>query len=333
MIENQASPEDSKPEAETAEAKPKETVKEIHHHHYKNGGAQINFGRIAFGLILIFIGVVYLAQSTGWININFSFDWWKLWPLLIIIFGLSIISGRGWFSGLIGLLVTLALLAIVALLIFGNGNVSTSTTTEPISINLEAGATAAILNVKAGAGKLTLTGGSDKLVDGTFESNSTDLTITSVLDGDTQTVTLEEESFNWKNLGRHINDLELELDNNLPIKIIVNSGAMDMKLDLKDVTAESVEINTGASSMNLELGDKIANSAVSIDAGASSLTLNLPKTLGAKLNIDAGLSSKDLPEFNKIDDKHYESNNYSASEKKVDIDLDMGVSSLKVNWR
>jgi hypothetical protein len=187
--------------------------------------------------------------------------------------------------------------------------------------------------VKAGAGKLTLAGGSDKLMDGAFESNSTDLTTTSTLDGGTQTVTLKEESFNWKSFGRHINDLDLRLNNDLPIKIIIDSGAMDMRLDLKEVTTESVEINTGASSMNLELGDKIANSAVSIDAGASSLTLNLPKTLGAKLNIDAGLSSKDLPDFNKIDDKHYESKNYSSSEKKVDIDLDMGVSSLKVEWR
>ena len=106
-----------------------------------------------------------------------------------------------------------------------------------------------------------------------------------------------------------------------------------LNVDVSEIMTNSVNIDTGATSMKLTLGDKTTFDAVSIDAGASSLTINLPKTLGAKLIIDSGLTSKDLPDFNKIDDKTYETANYGSTEKKTEITLKLGVSSLKVNWK
>jgi hypothetical protein len=322
-----------RPEGLRQEDKPKETIREIHHHHYQDKSRGLPIGRIAFGLVLVFIGLVYLAQSTGWINVNINFDWWKLWPLLIIFWGLSMLGGRHWLSGTIGIAIVVAILVMVGLLIFNSNTTTNAPASKTISIAKDAAVTAATVDIKAGAGKLTVGSSTDQLVSGTFESNATSLTTSSTVNATTQAVELKEESYNWHGFGNLKNDLNIKLNKDLPIKLSVDSGASDINLDLKDILAEAVDIDTGASSMKLELGDKTTTSTLNIDAGASSLNLSLPKTLGAKLMLDTGLSSKDLPDFKKIDEKNYESENYNSTDKKLNITLKMGVSSLNINWR
>jgi hypothetical protein len=330
-MEEQTSP-PKQTEQPKQEEKDKTTVKEIHHHHYRERSG-FNFGRLAIGLILVFIGLIYLIQANGWINMNINFDWWKLWPLIIVIIGLSMLSGRGWLSGVIGIIVLMTILVIVGLLIFSDNAPTVTATEKTIAIAKEATATSATIDIKAGAGTLKVGSGTDQLVAGTFKSNVTSLTTNTSLDNARQTVTLKEDNYTWRSFGNRINDLAVSLLKDTPIKLIVSAGAIDMNLNLADLTAESVDINTGASSIKLELGDKVAASTLSISAGVSSLAISLPRTLGAHLNIESGFSTKDLPDFQKIDDKNYATANYGSAEKKIDITLKMGGSSIKVNWR
>lgn len=312
-----------------SEQKPKEIIKEIHHHHYKE--SRFNFGRLLFGLLIIIIGLVFLAQSAGWLN-KIDFDWWQLWPVLIIFFGLSILSGRGWISAAIGVVVTLIVLGIVALLVFGNFNLTNKATiSEPISINKETDAQSAVINIKTGAGNLNIAGGSEALVSGTLESNFLTLKDESKLEDSVQTITLKTEG-SWSGFSRHINNLDLKLNTDTLMKLNIDSGAIDSNLDLSQVRTEEININTGASALKLTLGDKADNSKLKINAGASSIDITLPKTLGAKLTLDSGLTSKDLKDFKQIDSKNYESDNYGTASKKIDMDFDLGATSLKINW-
>jgi hypothetical protein len=114
--------------------KTKEPVKEIHHHHYHEYRG-FNLGRFLLGMIVVIAGLAYLAKTTGWINLNINVQWANLWPLLIIFIGLSLISFRGWLGAILGILISLVVLAFVALLVFnvlspswniqGSGNVIT----------------------------------------------------------------------------------------------------------------------------------------------------------------------------------------------------------------
>jgi len=49
-------------------------------------------------------------------------------------------------------------------------------------------------------------------------------------------------------------------------------------------------------------------------------------------SIDSALTSKNLNNFKKIDSDTYESNNYHDVDKIVNIDIDIGVSSLTIDW-
>jgi hypothetical protein len=107
---------------------------------------------------------------------------------------------------------------------------------------------------------------------------------------------------------------------------------MGMNMDLSDLQLTKLDIDTGASSLDLILGDKVDQANISIEAGASSLDITVPKTVGVRVNIDAGLSSKNLNDLEKVDDNTYQSEGYDEAEKKADINLDIGVSSLNVRW-
>jgi hypothetical protein len=126
------------------------------------------------------------------------------------------------------------------------------------------------------------------------------------------------------------NNFNIGIDKNTPLDFILNSGGTGNKIDLSEVMAENIEVSTGASSLSLKLGDSI-DSKVIIEAGASSINLNLPETAGVRIKIESGFSSQELSGFSLIDDV-YQSLNYDSKDKKIDIEITMGMANLKVDW-
>ena len=81
---------------------------------------RFDFGKFSFGLFLVVIGLLYLAKNTGWLPINFQFDIWQLWPMLLIFFGLSFVSGKGLSGLMVGSIFTMTVLVIAAIFISNN---------------------------------------------------------------------------------------------------------------------------------------------------------------------------------------------------------------------
>jgi len=329
MEENRKNFEQKNREGESKE----KIIKEIHHHHYHGG----NFtpGKIFVGLLVVIIGLVFLARNAGWIRTDLYLSFWKLWPIILILIGLSMISLRGWFGALMGVIFALILAGLVLFIIFrpiGPGDES-MIEKETIFISKEAGAKSAIIEVKTGAGELKITGNSEALLSGSFESNFLQLIQKSELKDSVQRITLKTD-VKWPRLsGRKWNELNLQINSTTPTKLHIDAGASKMDLDLTEVMIQELDINAGASSIGLIMGGKVANSKLSIDAGASSLNITLPRSLGARLTIDSALSAKNLNNFRQIDTHHFESDNYETSGKKVNIDLNIGASSLNIDWK
>jgi hypothetical protein len=110
-----------------------ETKPEIHHHYYPQKPRQFNFGRLSFGLFLVVIGILYLAKNLGWLNIELNFNLWQLWPLLIIFWGLSLLTGRTLASIFAGVVLTLTVLAIAFILVLGAADyqINITSSTQP----------------------------------------------------------------------------------------------------------------------------------------------------------------------------------------------------------
>lgn len=322
-------------EKEEFESVPKEEVREVKVVHpyqkiTRRGG--FNFSNLFLGMLIIFMGIIFLGRTTGWFYINI--DLWKLWPILIILFGLSILSRGGWVSSIITVIVILLIIALVWILVFMNLNLGWKGVVHEIgdiSIERKHGVNSALISIKTGAGKLTVDGGGEKLVSGTFESDYLKLNIDQKVRDGLQEVTISNRP-SFVGFGSHINDLRLSINPNIPIELELDTGAIDMDLDLNEINLKSLDINTGASSLNLIIGDKVNNCNIEIDSGASLINITLPQTVGVRLTINSALTSKNLNNFKKIDSDTYESNNYHDVDKIVNIDIDIGVSSLTIDW-
>lgn len=73
-----------------------------------------------FGLILIAVGIVFLGNNFGLIDWNVWGQLWRLWPLIIIFWGLQSVLGTSIVSNIILFVIVLVVIATVVLSVFAN---------------------------------------------------------------------------------------------------------------------------------------------------------------------------------------------------------------------
>jgi hypothetical protein len=79
-----------------------------HDEHHHGGG-------VFWGILLLFLGVIALFDTMGFISHSFWHAIVPFWPILLILWGASIILGRHWFARFILFLFALVFLVIVIL--------------------------------------------------------------------------------------------------------------------------------------------------------------------------------------------------------------------------
>ncbi len=186
------------------------------------------------------------------------------------------------------------------------------------------------LEINAAAGTFDVKGSCDDLIHFKHEGNIGPYEMKSISTDSTRKIVLDFED-KFIRAGRIRNNTEVWL-NPIPIwKLEVNAGAARLELDLSTFKVESIEVNGGATSIDIKFGSILDDAYVSIDAGASSLTLRIPEEIGCKLITDSFLTSKKFKGFNKTSDGYYLSKDYENSEKKIFIDINTAISSIKVS--
>lgn len=297
---------------------------------------RLNSSQIVWGLILVFFGLLLLLDNLGFVDLNWM-SLWKLWPLAIILGGLAVLDLKGW----VGVLITAIVIALSGGLVLATltGNLDEITGTEERSekvasfnVERERDIERAEVTLKSGAGKIEV---SDHrrgdLVRGELTSVVTQLTRESKVEDGVQEVELSLER-GFKAWGLNpANNFDVSLTRSVPIDLRLDSGAASIKADLEKVQVRSVEVDAGASSVWLKLGEEQEEVKVDIDTGASSVDIRVPENAGVKLNLDAGLSSRNLPgDLEETDKGSYKSENYDDSAVKININADMGLSSFKL---
>jgi hypothetical protein len=292
-------------------------------------------------LIVVYIGLQLLAQQMGW-TWAWAIDIWRFWPVFIILLGVSLMwRGRHRDIWLTIIVVVIFLLASFIIPVSNrfNGNWGSGSTSREVSkvvsITKDATVADASIDIKAGATNLTLNGGAEKLVDGTYNSNGADLVETSNVVGTQQLVTLETKSWGhgWFNPFGHRQNLDLKLNNDLPLNLDVDAGASTAHIDLTNVSVKTLKLDMGASTIDLTFGKKLDVATATLKTGATTLDLRFPRDLGVRLDLDAGVTTKTLPEFADQGEGVYLSTSYSTATKKLNLTLDAGVSTIRAHWQ
>ena len=301
---------------------------------YDRQNKGFNFGNLFLGLIILSVGIFYLCKNYGWLPENLNLEILRLWPILIIAVGLSLLNNRGFLSRTIGFIIFLIVITITSFIIFyGIKNDTKLISNEnPFKIERSEKTNYSSVVIKNGVGKVNITGGSEELAEGNLRSNISNLKIDNDTSSEKQKLSLEVESRDRIELLSEVkNDLTVKLNSELPTDISLNLGVADSKLDLREVLVNNLDIEIGVASLDLIMGDRAEMAKVNLRSGVSSVKISLPDNVGSRIIIKEGLSSKQLEDFEKIDDKTYQTANYDEAEKKIEIDLDIGISRLEIN--
>ena len=325
--------------------------------------------KIIKGLILILIGIIFLANTLGILEWSVWSNIFKLWPLLLVSLGLSLIlRGKG-LSFLGPLIILLAIILGAGAIYMGinfEGEIVSEVKTLSREIVVEvqkAPETELVPEVKTPSETETAPEAevtpevkeSPKIEKASIELN---IDVGKLTLGESTPLLYEcisqyrykefepfekfsrtEKEANIiiyhspvtkKTISNNIkNNWQLKLNNQIIYNLSIKTGAINMDSNLSGFKVEKLYIKSGASNINLIIPQY--DSKIIIDSGVSNIDIDIPKNVGAMLNIDSGIAIKNLDDFIKRNDT-YISNNYDNSEFKTEIEIDCGVSRINIYY-
>lgn len=288
--------------------------------------------KLFWGLLLILVGGLMLASNFGLVDVKWG-NIWRLWPLIIISTGLSIMSFKNLFWRILMIVFVVATLGAITWVVIGDtSNLSPihsqQMTVDKITNDIEQ----ADISIKAGASALKInTADQKEIVKVKLDSNVTTLSKTSSLNNKTQRIDFYmNNNSNWW-VGDIRNVWDVKLSQSLPVTLNVDAGASDTQIDTSNAKLKEMNIKAGASNLNIKLGKNENVSNVNIDSGASSVVLKIPSGVGVRLNLEGGLTSKYLSDLTKTAENTFESSDFSKSKQQIYIVAKIGVSSFTID--
>lgn len=321
---------------------------------------------IFWGAILIVIGILFLGTNLDWFDLNWSFgDIARFWPILLILAGVFAFLNhkRSIYNATSALLIAFAIpLGIFTCVDDGvndwrddhdwhvdfddddddNHRSKSSTDTaygdgykNYYSIPFASGITETKLKIGGGAAEFDLEESTTNLFEAsTHLQYRSGYVLTEDLANGVKTIEFEQKgkkgNFHFDSDNNFDNDVIIKLNKTPVWDIDMGIGAGEVDFDFGDYKVKKLNINSGAADIDVKLGDKVDNVDVEINSGVTSVKLSVPESVGCELRMDGALNSKDLDGFEKTGSGVWQTPGYEKATKKIKIDADTGLSSIKI---
>lgn len=292
-----------------------------------------SINRIFWGMLFVVIGGLTLAANFDLVDVNWM-NLWRLWPLMIIAFGLSILSIRHWLWKIASLLLIVATMAAIVWVAVVGEIYSSSVENYTATVKtISGGVKSAKVNITAGASTLVLNSADQSAIaEAKLASNIADIEHSSVIKNGVQSIELNMnplgESRWWT--GDIKSEFNISLCRHLPISVNLDAGASDTQIDLSQAKISNMDIKAGASNLDIKLGSKTSVLDLNIDSGVSSIVVRVPKNSGVQVMMDGGLTSEDMADLKDVGDDYYESDGYASAVNKINISAKIGMSSFTI---
>lgn len=303
----------------------------------------MSYRKIFWGLLLVIIGVLFILKNTGVL----FFSWhtmWHLWPVILILWGISIIPVKDW----IKLVLSLAtiLITFIAVQTYGpkddhNWNFEwkddndrdddnqVTTYNNVMSENFDSLTRYADLKLNIGVGNFRINDSTAKLIEVKHDNDKANYSMTAKAEDSITRIdlSLQKGEFNGGNVKNNVN---MKLNPNPIWDLDLNVGAAEVDFDLSGFKTRNLKIQGGASDIVLKLGAILPLTDVKLEAGAASITVKVPESAGCQIISNTFMASKDFKGFTKIGKQLYQTPNFETSKNKIKIDLQAGVASVEV---
>lgn len=252
-----------------------------------------------WGTALILFGILLYLQTQGIITNVFRY----FWPLALILVGSWILLGVYWRPA--------------------------PSAEETFAIPLGA-AQSARFRFSHGVSQIEISGGAPT-GQALVGSSAVGVNHRSHLNGDQLEVKVEAGPSFIPLIGPSTGVWRFQLTQEVPVTLIMESGASSQNLDLRDVLATRIELETGASSSNVTMPAR-GKSLLEVDSGAASVNVRIPEGTAARIRIkeEVGSVNVDTNRFPRLDSGLYQSADFDTAMDRAEIHIESGLGSISV---
>jgi len=135
----------------------------------------------------------------------------------------------------------------------------------------------------------------------------------------------------WGRGQRGLLDWNFTIARDIPVDLILETGANDARADLTDLAVRDLRLKTGASSTVIDLPAHAGLTRVSVESGAASVKLRVPADVAARIKVSSALAGVNVnaARFPKSGD-FFCSADWERASNKVEIAVETGVGSIEV---
>jgi N-terminal domain of toast_rack, DUF2154/LiaI-LiaF-like transmembrane region len=303
---------------------------------------------LVFPILLIAVGAIFLYA-----NFRPAFDPWPVlrtyWPLILILMGL----GKIWDStqrqrqqasnpnapppagSSVGTTVAILGFVLILVALFWHGRAFSRDRRGDNAIHhqtqtLDRGDAKSVnASVQAGAGQVTIAGGSSRLLDADFDygySFSAPKLEYKTESGVGQLVISQDGD--GPHFGTTHNDWSLRFSNEVPLSLKVEMGAGEGRFRLRDLKVTDLKLEMGAGHVDVDLtGPRKQDLKADIEGGVGQATIRLPKNVGVTVSAQGGIGSVSAHDF-KRDGDDYVNDVYGKTPATIRVKVQGGVGQI-----
>jgi hypothetical protein len=316
---------------------------------------RINRGLLFWGLAFITAGAVALGVQQGVVPREVVADAWRLWPLILVAIGISIIAARTPLAPL-GSVVGALLLGtfLGGVLALGPGVVAScggATTSDRPPTQMRDGAFGARAEVDIDANCAALAIATQAGSTWTFAGSGTR---EATIDNSQDRLRIHGPENDWFGGDRQRRQWKVVLPTDPTLELSIDANAAQSMLDLRDAKLDKLELDANAGDAHLDLGgasvdeldievnagkasvllDDQSMVTGSLSANAGSLEVCAPASVALQIKTDDNVAFSDnLGEsgLQSVGDDTWQTSRYGGAEKKVTLTVDGNAANFTLN--
>ncbi|MFJ7982525.1 toast rack family protein [Lysinibacillus xylanilyticus] len=187
------------------------------------------------------------------------------------------------------------------------------------------------VELQLGVGEITVKNGAKDWVEGSAQYNIDKLApkVKYDLRGKTGKVSIDHKGSTSVRFGKIKNIWDIELNEDIPMDLSIETGASDAELDLRGLQLEQLNIDTGVGDLNVNLGGDWKKSfETNIETGVGQTTVILPSKVGVKLTTEEGIGTSSIEGLISKGKGVYVNEAYDKADVKIEINSEIGVGDI-----
>jgi len=288
-----------------------------------------------WGILLLFLGVVFLLQNLNVLPWGLWGTLWHFWPVLIIAIGASILL-RYQNIWLVSALVLAMLFACLGITIWQYG-------AAPPAEEISSAYSKPLGSLEQAQVEIDFSGGS--LTVGSLPPDSLNFMETGSATRNGQTslkadfhqedsegrLLLSLERGGWEFWSKGENSWQVMFNGRIPLTLDIKSAAGNVSLDLSQLQITELAVDADLADYTIKVPSPAGIVHAHINADLSNLEIIVPDGVAVKLLADTDLSILKVDE-NRFPRKgdHYMSQDFASAENQIELELDCALSRVQM---